>query len=863
MRKHDKGHVPEPEDKGGIGDEPGSGLVFNPHSVIIHEHRHGYREFRCVPASCYYGAKLPLKELLSEFYSQRVATDPQGLGLMPEFWSGSDAALRLQSIPQQDLLHRELAAIGSRRSLGINAPDLWVSQAEIKPFVDDWNSKATDVHFSKVPSEADKTLWAHYGMGPSYAEAVITGFNMRKSLRQPLGQDRPTVNSAAGTWYSWSTISEWNRWPRRQDAETLSTRVGSSKLPLFVSHRWESDEHPDPGNSQLAGLKTGLTLALAAAVLQKVGEEEATRTESGLPEIIAEHIEAVLETDALIELKPWALQVRTTAEQATDESAFGDRLGQLDDTAIDPVIRQIQASILVWYDYSSMLQEPRTQKEEQSFQQEILTLNEIQAQAVTLVIAGDSQYLSRAWCFLELCGGMRQCIVELTPTWGESINVGDSVTRWASRSDQLIGALHLVGPEAIRHSGLESKQPEDLPSIATLLGKLPLTGIIESDDSDLIGGAIPLPFQEGAWKLPEGSRNHNHDYELSLALSPEFGDLPGQEALQLAAEQLAETETLEGKVGIWVYTTQRVLTLAWASKAESYWKLIQGKLASLQELDPFVNAIQSSKTPPVSCLWADCRSLADDGFGWTRAITSDIEVLVIVTQTDLPQLCWIYDWVVRAHVASGVLTVTYSPETGRTLVYLPNQKFDFHAVPRMADVMAVHRFRRPDARVNRMFLSPHIQPEDVEVLSALRLDPSQGIVPPGEVIGEAAEAGYGNEGDKITAADLIKYSRLRVETEALARSETASWDTWCEPRLHQSAWQVGFAPLQLDIFRQLIDKVCTVIEHPMERRKLLYILVEDHEGYALPPGILDDADEIIRRILDEQKTPKDNDATGG
>ena len=110
----------------------------------------------------------------------------------------------------------------------------------------------------------------------------------------------------------------------------------------------------------------------------------------------------------------------------------------------------------------------------------------------------------------------------------------------------------------------------------------------------------------------------------------------------------------------------------------------------------------------------------------------------------------------------------------------------------------------------------------------------------------------GKAGDEITTSLLLGHSEARVRAEGLARSTAASWDDWCTPRLHQSAWQVGMAPVQVRLIEQLVHKSLTVSDNPLERRRFLNLLVEDHKGYALPPSILDDA-EVFIKMINEQK----------
>jgi hypothetical protein len=339
----------------------------------------------------------------------------------------------------------------------------------------------------------------------------------------------------------------------------------------------------------------------------------------------------------------------------------------------------------------------------------------------------------------------------------------------------------------------------------------------------------------------------------TLASMPDFGQLPSAEALRDAGRQRAGADTFGGSVGIWVYTTQRTLTLAWAARTESLWEMLRAELALRDDGDEFKDCILTTTEPSVACMWADSWSLADDGLGWTRAIPSTVQVLVIVTQADIPNLCLVYDWVVRTHVACGIPVITYAPETGRTLVYVPDKTSPLRSEGLRADVLAVPRIRRCDARPRRMFMAAGVQRADVEVLAALRLDPADGFVPPGRVCDEAASEGVGTAGDEVTATHLLVHSEARTRAEGLARSTAATWDEWCTDRLHQSAWQVGMAPLQIRIIERLVRMAFAVSDNPFKRRKLLNILVEDHKGYALPPSILQDADALIKMILDEDK----------
>ena len=117
-------------------------LGYQPHSVEVVDRAKGYREFRCIPPIWSYPEARPFAALLTEFYSQTMGTDPQGLAVESEFWSGSDAALRLRTVPRDDLALRELTALASRRSMGLNALKPRASTGNIVDLARAWEPEA-------------------------------------------------------------------------------------------------------------------------------------------------------------------------------------------------------------------------------------------------------------------------------------------------------------------------------------------------------------------------------------------------------------------------------------------------------------------------------------------------------------------------------------------------------------------------------------------------------------------------------------------------------------------------------------------------------------------------------------------------
>ncbi len=155
----------EPPQSRGTGDDEtakeiaddGQRIVFAPHTVEVLNHPKGYREFRVLPATWCYPEARPFRAFLTEYSSARKGADPHGVGEHSEFWSGSDAALRLRALPVDDLAVRELAALASRRSIGLNAPRPWVSEHEVAEMVNVWQPEVTDIHFSQHPVEKEIT----------------------------------------------------------------------------------------------------------------------------------------------------------------------------------------------------------------------------------------------------------------------------------------------------------------------------------------------------------------------------------------------------------------------------------------------------------------------------------------------------------------------------------------------------------------------------------------------------------------------------------------------------------------------------------------------------------------------------------
>jgi hypothetical protein len=486
-------------------------------------------------------------------------------------------------------------------------------------------------------------------------------------------------------------------------------------------------------------------------------------------------------------LNRWAKRVREAAQGTLAEAAI---LATGTATAADDLLRSIKQRTLLWYDYASMYQALRTEEQEIVFRGDLRRLNDIQAGAATLVLAENEDYTRRAWCFLELCGGVRGLMVEITPSWGKGIGAYHNVQRWGYNGDQLIGALVTHGLEAIRGSGLKTTHDSDLPIVAELLSRLPIFGLVRSSGSDLIGGSIPLPRRREGWIVNGVS---TPEEVVRDGPAREFGALPDACVLEWARIATAEADGLSGKTGMWIYTSQRVLSLAWAARAAEWLRL--------------ANVV--TPLDGVTCTWADSLALAEDGRGWARYVPSNVEVLVIVTQADLNKTCLLLDRVQKTHLAAGTTVITVMPDAGRVAVQHP-PKQDAAAEIVEADVIVVPRIRRYTAHQQYLLRRQDWELRDVEAMAALRLSPTESAVR-SMTPGEALEAGV-----------------CRVVTEVKSRLWTASWDVYAQPRLTAKAWSGDPKSVldQLRIIERLVEMVSGLGGNPFERRQIIYGVLE-------------------------------------
>jgi hypothetical protein len=155
--------------------------------------------------------------------------------------------------------------------------------------------------------------------------------------------------------------------------------------------------------------------------------------------------------------------------------------------------------------------------------------------------------------------------------------------------------------------------------------------------------------------------------------------------------------------------------------------------------------------------------------------------------------------------------------------------------------------------VRRIFLHPTAATRDVEVLPALRLDPADNVIGTGEqFVFDEAKEDIVSTGERLDASWYIGFSHARVDVEGRSRSIAAMWNNWFPPLVHQDRWRQGFAPEQIEILEALLAKARKEWDNPFERRRFLKLLVEEHDGYLLPPSLVDEAAIFIEQIRKAQ-----------
>lgn len=184
---------------------------------------------------------------------------------------------------------------------------------------------------------------------------------------------------------------------------------------VFISHRWGSQNDPDPSGSQLAALKQMVQRMadIAEAISdERVGVEAAQNRLARIPS---------LRRQGTLQAAHLVFRSLCAAESIQDEVDGEDGRGILD-------------AIGFWYDYSCLPQDPKTPSEDREFAQTLQGIGDmiLSPRVSTLVLRKEGDgYVSRGWCFVESMiaqskDDTNKPLVLWTDRWDEPVSLLDS-----------------------------------------------------------------------------------------------------------------------------------------------------------------------------------------------------------------------------------------------------------------------------------------------------------------------------------------------------------------------------------------------------------------------------------------------------
>lgn len=366
-------------------------------------------------------------------------------------------------------------------------------------------------------------MWTRVGNGPQWV--VPTGAATPMFDQVARKQDvHGLLHLQEGLWLPFPELVDAGRFPRMQEIrERLRFGAGPGELRVFVSHRWQSPRHPDPGGEQARTVAWRLFGAVCEAVrvAHRRGLHEPRQLAGGLPigpagsalteSVVVNVLRERLDDDSLAEA---AAEVALITGHVGDLGAAQGRsdAGLAELRAVVgtvPVLRGLLRHIHLWYDYSCMPQAPRTQEETELFRRELERLVVLQAASRTLVLLDEvHDYLGRAWCHLEASTAER--ITGLDVVWFDEnprpgrqsepyelvrlVKARQQIT-WRALLDTDVLGLQSP-PDCLRRLGLSAAEAEDLPHIYRAMRAKGAPAEHGFGPGSLVTGVVPLPVVE-------------------------------------------------------------------------------------------------------------------------------------------------------------------------------------------------------------------------------------------------------------------------------------------------------------------------------------------------------------------------------
>jgi hypothetical protein len=208
-----------------------------------------------------------------------------------------------------------------------------------------------------------------------------------------------TLREVAGSFHvtTVDALLSLPRMARYQDVRAQLPWLAAGEPPLgllFVSHRWASPEHPDPGGDLMRGVQEFLRLVLLAVEALLVPREGRLRVLSSISREGALQAEEVARR--LLGYGPFAGAAgaearRIVAAQYRSDGEGGPAFGTW-----------LAQRIGVWLDYVCMPQRPLSREDEPEFDRALQSLDRLAQSAILLAMREPrDDYAVRGWCLLE------------------------------------------------------------------------------------------------------------------------------------------------------------------------------------------------------------------------------------------------------------------------------------------------------------------------------------------------------------------------------------------------------------------------------------------------------------------------------
>lgn len=226
-------------------------------------------------------------------------------------------------------------------------------------------------------------------------EGVFRLFDSRAAATQSLAailHDRSERGQGWNLLYPFLGQGRFLKWTSEDAATFHRENACPLKIKLFISHRWETLQEPDPQGDQLRSLAEYLSrvFMIANGYLDKESyvAKELKIGESLLAQVNEQNVSTCrCGTAPYLDLRSLLGHSDLFYSRVTDIHARRN-------------LYQLLRHVHVWYDYASMPQAPRTADEQVIFEQRLNQLADIAGQSEVIILWG-AESLSRAWCVLE------------------------------------------------------------------------------------------------------------------------------------------------------------------------------------------------------------------------------------------------------------------------------------------------------------------------------------------------------------------------------------------------------------------------------------------------------------------------------